>query len=337
MRIFIAVISIITLLACNEESPVEAKKVIYLTNSNLKIGILNEVGGRMVYFGTSEGINFLKSDSSQWHEPDSVRIIPSAYSDFKAYNGMITWIGPQSEWWKHQNLNQERLNSRAVWPPDPYLTYGKYQIIQKTDALLKIEGPPSPVSGLQLTKEYSISENKLQITVTAKNISDTIVSWDLWTNARFDSNTRYMVPTSEKGILRIDANETSEKEKMDDTCETGVFYFVPKEFSAGKKQLYAKAFIYPEVGNMLAIKDKYILKISFEKIPIIQIHPEQALIEVFHSISSNGGDDLLELEHHSAYTTLKPGESFRLSETWSLHNNQFENEQQTIDFLYQSD
>ena len=230
------IITAIALVCCTKNKPQETNSIIYLGNDKLKVGILTEVGGRMVFFGANEGTNLLKSDTSLWNEPDSVRIKPSAFSEFKPYFGMITWVGPQSEWWKHQKLNQERLKNAAVWPPDPFLTYGQYKVVEKTDSSLIITGPESPVSGLQLTKEFSISGNKLNICVTAKNISDTIQSWDLWTNARFDSNTSYMVPTTEKGLLRVGADESPVKEKMNYLLENGIFNFVPKEISAGKTQ-----------------------------------------------------------------------------------------------------
>jgi len=337
-KIYLIITAIFFAMGCNKQKPFKSENLIYLENSKIKIGILTDVGGRMVFFGANNGSNLLKSDTSKWNEADSLRIKPSAFSDFKAYYGMITWVGPQLEWWKHQKINEERLKSAAVWPPDPFLIYGKYQIIEKTDSTLKIQGPESPVSGLQLTKEFRISDNRLQIKVTAKNISDTIVSWDLWTNARFDSKTKYMVPTNEKGLLRVSTDETLEKEKMNYLLENGVFHFVPQEITKGKKQQYGKAFIYPEVANLLAIKDNYLLKISFEKVAIENIHPEQALVEIFQSISNAGGDDLLELEHHSEFKTLKPGETFHLSETWSLHKtNAFNNQQEILDFLYKEE
>jgi hypothetical protein len=335
IKLLLCLIVIISIFGCNQNLPKENDKLIYLKNSKLKIGVLTDVGGCLVFFGSLEGPNLLKSDTSLWNQSDSVHIKPSAFTDFKPYYGMITWVGPQSEWWKHQNINKERLKNAAVWPPDPFITLGQYQVVEKTGSTLKIVGPESPICGLQLTKEFKIEDNKLHIKVSAKNVSDSIVKWDLWSNARFDSKTKYMIPASEKGILRINADESPVKEKMDYILKDGVFNFVPKKISAGKNQQYGKAFIYPEVGNLLAIKDKYLLKISFEKVAMEKIHPEQALVEVFHSISNAGGDYLLELEHHSEFKTLKPGESFQLWETWSLLNqSDYPNQQNIKDLLY---
>jgi hypothetical protein len=130
----------------------------------------------------------------------------------------------------------------------------------------------------------------------------------------------------------------AQREKMDFRIENGIFSFIPKKISDGKTQQSGKAFIYPEAGNLLYIGNEYLLKICFEKVPSDKIHPEQALVEIFQSISNAGGDDLLELEHHSAYTTLKPGESFQLKETWILLKTKDFIDQQAIkDLVYKEE
>ena len=330
----------ITLLAisCGDRKKAEKERVIWLKNNTLQIGVLNKVGGRLVFFGPANGINLLKQDTGLWNKPDSLIERPNAFTDFKPYYGMITWLGPQSEWWKHQDINKARHDSAAVWPPDPYIIYGEYKVSEKSDSSLTIVGPKSPVSGIQLTKKFVLSGNSLKILVIAKNISDTIQSWDLWSNSRFNSYGKYAVPCSGKGLLRISSTDMGQKEKMDYTVEDGIFSFVPKKISEGKTQQSGKAFIYPEAGNLLYIGNEYLLKISFEKVPSEKIHPEQALVEVFQSISNAGGDDLLELEHHSAYTTLKPGESFQLDETWMLLNtSDFPDQQAIKDLVYKEE
>ena len=335
---FLFLIPFISVISFSQNLPKENNKMIYLENTKLKIGVLTDVGGCMVYFGSPDGQNLLKSDTSLWNQPASSHVKPSAFSMFKQYFGMISWVGPQSEWWKHQNINQKRLKNAAVWPPDPFITLGQYQVLEKTDSTLKIISPKSPVSNVQLTKEFKLAGNKLLITVSAKNTSDSTISWDLWTNARFNVDTKYMVPTSEKGLQRVTTDESPVKEKMEYKLENGVFHFVPKEISAGKIQQYGKAFIYPEACNILVIKDKYLLKMSFEKVAMEKIHPEQALVEVFQSLSNAGGDNLLELEHHSAFKTLKPGESFQLTDTWSLLNEKdYPNQQAIKNLIYKED
>ena len=49
-----------------------------------------------------------------------------------------------------------------------------------------------------------------------------------------------------------------------------------------------------------------------------KIHSNQAFVEVVNSITKEKEESLLELEHHSAYKILIPGEEMLLQETWTL-------------------
>jgi hypothetical protein len=61
------------------------------------------------------------------------------------------------------------------------------------------------------------------------------------------------------------------------------------------------------------------LLIQFEKHQQSAIHPNQALVEVYNSVAIDSKQDLLELEYHSPYKTLKPGEIMEAWETWEVH------------------
>jgi len=62
------------------------------------------------------------------------------------------------------------------------------------------------------------------------------------------------------------------------------------------------------------------LVMSFDFVERDQVHPEQGFVEVYKSLSATGADDLLELEHHSAYVRLQPGESHVLRERWQIYD-----------------
>lgn len=104
------------------------EKLIVLKNSNIEVGIIPDLGGRVVMLRKPGMNNIFESDTVFWNDP-AVRPEISAFGDFKAFNGHIVWLGPQTEWWLKQDINTERRDMKAVWPPDPYLTYGNYQII----------------------------------------------------------------------------------------------------------------------------------------------------------------------------------------------------------------
>ena len=96
----------------------EKHQLIFIHNGNTRVGILTDVGGRIVYASLEGEKNILKSDSALWYENKEEKPEISAYSDFKAYNGHIVWVGPQKEWWSHQRKNLYRKFTKAIWPPD---------------------------------------------------------------------------------------------------------------------------------------------------------------------------------------------------------------------------
>jgi len=303
-------------------APVEQNKeeaLIWLDNGIITAGFLSEVGGRMVFLGREDGVNLLKSDTTLWSEPKTERIVPNAAAGMKSYYGHIIWPGPQSGWWSNQELNPERKAANAAWPPDPYLIYPPYKVIELTATSLVLEGPPSPVSGIRLTKKYSLSASQLVIEVSMTNTSSGPVSWDIWSNARFEGSTRFFVPHCENGILKITGQENERSGRLDSLLIDGAFTFLSAPPGPGQKQRAGKAFLHPEKGRIVAVRDKTMLVISFDFVEKDLIHPDQGFVEIYKMISETGSRDLLELEHHSAFKTLQPGESFTVSEKWALH------------------
>ena len=119
--------------------------MIYLQNDELKIGILSNVGARMVYLSYNNSENMLLADSTQWHEDSSQSIVPNANSEFKPYNGFISWLGPQRQWRVQQDENLERREQAAVWPPDPYIIYGDFEVVSHSSNSIVLRGGNSPV------------------------------------------------------------------------------------------------------------------------------------------------------------------------------------------------
>jgi len=227
-------------------------KVVYIKNKQLKVDVLPDVGGRIVYLSRSDKKNTLKSDSSLWNEPKLERIKPSAYADFKASNEHITWVGTQSDWWVNQNINGERKAAKSVWPPDHYLIYGNFKIKEQTDTSMICIGPKSPISGVQLTKKYSLSGNNLHIEVSTKNIRKDSVGVDLWSNALFNGYTRFVVPLNENEILKIDSESRRLKDALRFSFENKNFTFIAKAPSENKIEHTGKAYLNPTIGKMIA-------------------------------------------------------------------------------------
>ncbi len=302
------------------DSSQQSGSLLWLRNGSLQAGILTEVGGRLVSLGSMEGNNLLKSEPLLWNEPAGERIIPTAYSGWKSYFGHIIWPGPQSDWWIHQELNSQRRNARSNWPPDPYLIFSPYQVVEQTDTSVTLEGPPSPVSGVKILKRYTLSRVGLQIGITMTNTSEGPVSWDIWSNTRFEGNTLFFVPDCEEGVLRITSSETEKTGGLEGEIVSGAFTFIAQPAGPDKETRFAKAFLHPDQGKIVAVRGGNMLVMTFDYVERDQVHPGQGFVEIYKKVSVDPEDDLLELEHHSAYVTLQPGESHELKESWIIHN-----------------
>ena len=311
------------------------KNLIILGNKNIEVGILTEAGGRIVILRKPGFKNILKSDSSLWIDPQKHINRISAFSDFIAFNGHITWVGPQSEWWIYQNLNMDRYNSKADWPPDPYLIYGSNEIISRSDTSIIMVGLKSPVSGLRFLKEISINSSGLvKVTTTAENIRDENVSWDLYMLTRLDGFAQAYVPVDENGILKLRFKEDDTREVTPYEIIDNYFTLAPSVPTKPKKEQEQEIHLYPSAGFIAGFDEHQMLLIHFTKLDKKQIHPEHGLVELYSNINENGDERLLELEVHSVYKTLAPGETMSLTETWEVFPyNGNSNPEEQIKFL----
>ncbi|MBN2104264.1 DUF4380 domain-containing protein [bacterium] len=298
------------------DMPTLYSQVIYCRNGSTEIGILPDVGGRIVILRRDGCENLLKSVPETWNEPESERPVPDAlHPVMKAYMGQIVWLGPQSDWWIQQNVNQTLKDQAAQWPPDPYLIYGKYRILSQSDSSILIQGSESPVSGLQLQKEIRIDcDGKVHFLVTGQNVRDENVCWDLWCNLRTSGFNRCYVPVLDTSDIRI-SHEYVAKKTVPYAILNGYFTFIP-DISSKERQT-AKAFIYPNTGKIAAFQNNQVLLIHFERLNRSQIHPNQGHVEIYQD-TGPFSDALLELEHHAAYLCLSPGDSLSAEEVWEI-------------------
>ena len=309
-------------MSCKSVEEATIDSMIFLDNDTLRAGFLPGVGGRLVFLSGKDGVNLLKSDSALWNEASEERIEASAEAGWKAYQGHIIWPGPQSEWWTRQELNEKRRSAGAVWPPDPYLEYSSFRVVEQSSSSLLFEGPHSPVSGITLKKRYTLRGSCLDIEVSMTNTSEQPVSWDIWSNTRFEGNTAFFVPDCENGVLKISGDQSGKTGVLNGAFVKSAFTFVSQPPGSVKTRSIAKAFLHPEQGKIVAVQKGHMLVMSFDYVEKDQIHPEQGFVEIYKSLSPGGKDDLLELEHHSAYVNLQPGESHELSECWDVFNYQ---------------
>lgn len=294
-------------------------KVVYLENEHVRVGILPDVGGRIVYLSVPGHKNLLKSDSSLWNEPQADRMPISAHADFKAYNGHIVWLGPQSDWWIYQEENIARKQDKSPWPPDPFLIYGNFVIDSISKDYIRMSGPESRFTGMQLTKEVKLlGKGKILFRVKGCNIRQTAVAWDLWLNTRMDGFSRCYVPVGEQNDIRINASRTSTQTDVKWSVVNGFFTYQPEIPVSPYLSMNSKAFIYPSQPMIAGFDEGQALIIRFEKHKQEAIHPEQALVEIYNHTASNREAALLELEYHSPYVNLEPGQETEAWQTWEV-------------------
>ena len=292
--------------------------MIYLESGNIRLGILEDAGGRIVSLQKEGGRNLLKSDATLWNQE---KPLPSpANLDFTGYNGHEVWAGPQSEWWKHQDLNQEKKASTLFWPPDPYITYGRYKVTRQSVNSITLEGENSPISGLKLTKQYVItSEGTVEISVEAENIRKKDISWDLWMLTRVDGNNPTFVPIESGKNIKVTEPTHEWEGSAPYQYGYGYFTFTPERRDMRKEACTAKAFLTPNEPFIATLSQGKLLVLRFEHHAQDKLHPEQTEVELYNYASADDSC-LMEMEYHAPYMTLKPGEKMSTKETWQIYD-----------------
>jgi hypothetical protein len=298
--------------------PAHTAHPIILANDHIEVGIAPALGGRIMLMRRPGCPNILKAAERYWQKPSRLLHAFPNHARFRGYNGHIVWVGPQSQWWQQQDVNQERKERKAGWPPDLYVDRGANTITHQSPTSLTMVGPDSPISGLRLTKSIELHENgAVSFLVEATNIRDHAISWDLWCNTRVDGFARCYVPIDHSGIQRIGGALSERSHHMPHTVVNGFFTFTPATPPAGRI-FRAKAFLNPTRGFIACFDQSQLLTIDFALAPRAAIHPEQAAVELYNCSSPRRSSALLELECHGPYTTLAPGESMTMQQRFEL-------------------
>lgn len=289
--------------------------MITLSNGGTTLLLLPEVGGRIVSVTHGAG-NLLKSNPQLWKEtfPE-----PSPYLlDFTAYNGHEVWLGPQSEWWKHQNLNLSKKESALFWPPDPFISYGHFLVTQQTASQVTMVGPNSPISGVRLQKEVLVdASGQVQFSVTATNIRSSAVKWDLWMLTRTWGSNPTFVPVTSSADVQVGPPTHSYEGVAPWQVEKGYFRFIPSGRDKSFEACTAKAFLWPSRPFIATLVDQQLLVIRFTHHQRTLLHPEQTEVELYN-YASDDDSSLMEMEYHAPYCTLQPGQTMSASEVWQI-------------------
>jgi len=229
-------------------------------------------------------------------------------------------VGPQSAFWSQQDLKPDLEKARAVWPPDPFNEAGRFDVVEKTAGLVRLEGQPSPVTGLSFVHEYEITDERtVRMKTTATNRRTTPVAWDLWPNTRFRTDAWPYVSPDPTQMLRMEGPPAGDRDATLHPSEArGGWLTLPpgRKPGGGKARMWVKAFVRPTQGLIACFAGKQLVLIRAPMVPKAKLHPEQAFIELYRAVGK--GTDVLELEMHGSYETLAPGASMSFEQTFEV-------------------
>ena len=300
----------------SEKKP--ASQLVMLSNGQIEVGIISAVGGVLVHASLVGQANILNSDSTLWNESPDQRPSLDPNAPFKTYNGHITWLSPQGEWWINQDLFPELKKAHSRWPPDPVLTVGPYKIISQTSNEIRLLSPESHFSNVQFTKTYRIEGNKVFLSTSTKNISSKTVSWGLWHNTRMNGWDFVFVQADSAALRKNEYYNQGKIQKPEMHYRNGFYTYDASAPKNAKIVHKAKSFF--DVKNPLIAgrhQNQWLI-IRSEAIDNTQIHPEESRVQLYIENSYQAAGDLQELEMQFAYQSIAPGASIEASETWEI-------------------
>jgi hypothetical protein len=289
-----------------------------LESPKLRLDVSPRLGGRVLHFSLPGAPNLLRVGEAVESRPDP-RV--QAAGENIPYLGHEVWVGPQADWWRDQNVNAARRKAAAQWPPDPWLAHAPAKVLSHEDTRLALEGAASPVSGVQLSKTFSIAPERpdtAELAVEMRNIRKRPVAHDIWFNTRVAPETRVYVPVATDGSgVRVRSDTGDGFDGLVSSSADGLFSLELLPPSEGLQGRRGKVFIQPRAGWIAGFAAGQAFLIHFEREPLERIHPDQGQVELYLDWRPGQADTgVMELEVHGRYVTLAPGESTTAHEWW---------------------
>lgn len=292
-----------------------------LAHAGTTLGVKLDAGGRVMLLRRGDSGNVLYSEPALWAvEPPQ----PQPSSEWRAFNGHMTWIAPQQQFWARQDLLPDRRDGAADWPPDPYIIFGRFRVLEMEAGRLLIEGQDSPVSGVRLRKEFLITADGGVIhRVWARNIAGREITLNLWSNTRVRGDWLGLARVEAKDMFMVQHRnwEPLEKRMLNWDVIDGWFHFVPVpfvEFPAGVVSINAKVMLNPREGIIVAVGPTAALVKRFALPGADNLYPGQGQVEIFQEVSTDSGKNVTELEFYGRYLTLAPEEETMIEERWDV-------------------
>jgi hypothetical protein len=291
-----------------------------LDNATVRLEATPAFGGRILSWHLQGEPNVLKIGE------DAIRSQPlpawSAQAGDIPYLGHDVWVGPQSQWWLHQDVNPQRRQAAANWPPDPYLSLATVRVRSRDARQFTLDGVDSPVTGVRLRKQVRLDDaapDTVWIEAEARNVRDSPIAWDLWFNTRVAADTRVFVPVRDpEHDIDLQASTDDGTTAPRHAWNEGLFVLTAQSADSPLIQR-GKYRLQPSAGWMAGFAGHQMLLIRFEHQPRERIHPEQGQVELYLDAPSYArAQGLMEMEVHAPYRQLAPGERMRAAERWTL-------------------
>lgn len=297
----------------------EPVATVRLEAAGMVVEAVPALGGRIAVLRRAAGANVLAFDPAVL-----ATAIPEPRTDASWFPslGHTVWLGPQSSWWTQQDANSARRETRATWPPDPWLEQGAMTVLERDPARLVLQGPPSPVAGMRLTLDLRIEPDGTVVQeIEARNCSTRTLAWDLWPNSRLRAESQAYAPWLPGTRLRVQygTEDPAGELALPPLVADGFLSFdtrLPPE-RAGLLNS-AKAFLAAERPTVYALLPADLVVAAAPGVPPGALHPEVAAVELFQCVGGDPGRGMLEVEFHSAHRSLAPGESLRHAVAWRV-------------------
>jgi len=287
-----------------EEAPLKL-----IGNQRLVVGVLPEIGGRVVVIRHPDGDNLLDARPEEWTALPEGHPNPPHDLRWKQDRGQVIWLGPQQHFWEHQEILPEKRG--AAWPPDPTITQAAYRVVEHQPDRIVLESPPSDIWGVVLRKTITARQDgTIFFEAEARNATERSIPKDLWFNLRARPDARVLVPVGVESDVRLD-----DANGVEGNLSEGFYALSISGDHEGPAA--GKAFIDPSAGAIVAEYPEGYLVLRFEEAAEDEMAPGHAAVEIFRSRSAVG-EELLELEQHGPLVELGPGDSMTHSETWQL-------------------
>lgn len=84
--------------------------LVFFEKGNVKVGLLPNVGGRVIYLSLKNKPNIFKQDSSLWFEDPEEKPSLNTIDTYKPYHGHVVWPGPMKD-----------CTKSCIYPDQPFM------------------------------------------------------------------------------------------------------------------------------------------------------------------------------------------------------------------------